>query len=270
MGAFKVLLGSLHYLGLYLQLSVCTKQAGHREIENHISGNAKFTEVPHDMTAQRGQDVEMACSFRGAGTPSYSLEIQWWYIRNHLDWTDRQPWATNEVAPEEEMPKDATKISVVKVVGSNISHKLRLSRVKPSDEGTYECRVIDFSDEAGARHHRVRAYLQVVPEARLPQAHASGGGGGGGGGVGGGGDNFEAADDTKRGARFFDKEPPGHGQHHEHGKRPPPPSAAHHGHSHGHGAGGGQQHKAGRELKKREVDSNHSHSDCTNEPSCTL
>uniref|UniRef100_A0A3B3XN37 V-set and transmembrane domain-containing protein 2-like protein n=1 Tax=Poecilia mexicana TaxID=48701 RepID=A0A3B3XN37_9TELE len=123
-----------------------------------------FTEVPHDMTAQRGQDVEMACSFRGAGTPSYSLEIQWWYIRNHLEWTDQQPWTTNEVSPEEETLKDATKISVVKVVGSNISHKLRLSRVKTSDEGTYECRVIDFSDEAGARHHRVRAYLQVVPE----------------------------------------------------------------------------------------------------------
>uniref|UniRef100_A0A3B4AP50 V-set and transmembrane domain-containing protein 2-like protein n=1 Tax=Periophthalmus magnuspinnatus TaxID=409849 RepID=A0A3B4AP50_9GOBI len=125
---------------------------------------AMFTEVPHDMTAQRGQDVEMACSFRGAGMPSYSLEIQWWYIRNHMDWTDQQPWTTNEVSPDEEMPKDATKISVVKVVGSNISHKLRLSRVKQSDEGTYECRVIDFSDVGGARHHRVRAHLQVVPE----------------------------------------------------------------------------------------------------------
>lgn len=60
-----------------------------------------FTEVPHDMTARRGQDVEMACSFRGAGTPSYSLEIQWWYIRNHADWTDRQPWTTNEVGARE-------------------------------------------------------------------------------------------------------------------------------------------------------------------------
>uniref|UniRef100_A0A3Q3RWR8 V-set and transmembrane domain-containing protein 2-like protein n=1 Tax=Mastacembelus armatus TaxID=205130 RepID=A0A3Q3RWR8_9TELE len=134
---------------------------------SHSVCTAVFTEVPHDMTAQRGQDVEMACSFRGAGTPSYSLEIQWWYIRNHLDWMDRQPWTTNEVAPEEEMPKDAAKISVVKVVGSNISHKLRLSRVKSSDEGTYECRVIDFSDHAGARHHRVRAYLQVVPESNV-------------------------------------------------------------------------------------------------------
>lgn len=251
-----MLLGSLHYMGLCVQLSICTRQAGHGEIENHISGNAMFTEVPHDMTAHRGQDVEMACSFRGAGMPSYSLEIQWWYIRNHLDWTDRQPWTTNEVAPDEEMPKDATKISVVKVVGSNISHKLRLSRVKPSDEGTYECRVIDFSDVAGARHHRVRAYLQVVPEGEA--AHSN---------------NFDALDDTKREVGFSDGEGAkdhshhqNHGHHHqEHGKRPPSP--AHHGHSH---SGSSQQHKAGRELRKRDVDSNHNHNDCTNEPSCAL
>ncbi|XP_066527046.1 V-set and transmembrane domain-containing protein 2-like protein [Hoplias malabaricus] len=139
MGAFGVILGSLHYMGLYLQLS------GQTEVENHISSNALFTEVPHDITAQSGQDVEMACSFRGVGSPSYSLEIQWWYIRNHREWTEKQTWTTNQV---------------VKVAGSNISHKLRLSSVKPSDEGTYECRVIDFSDSK-LRHHRVRAYLQV-------------------------------------------------------------------------------------------------------------
>lgn len=46
------------------------------------------------------------------------------------------------------------------MVGSNISHKLRLSRVKPADEGTYECRVIDSSD-GKARHHKVKAYLRV-------------------------------------------------------------------------------------------------------------
>ncbi|XP_043984416.1 V-set and transmembrane domain-containing protein 2-like protein isoform X1 [Gambusia affinis] len=253
MGAFRLLLGSLHYLGLYLQLGGSTRQAGHRDLENRISGNAMFTEVPHDMTAQRGQDVEMACSFRGAGTPSYSLEIQWWYIRNHLEWTDQQPW-TNEVSPEEETPKDATKISVVKVVGSNISHKLRLSRVKTSDEGTYECRVIDFSDEAGARRHRVRAYLQVVPESAAagPERDA----------------NFDAGDDTKVGAAFVDAEPHGgghlqnHGPHLEHDKRPQ--AAPHHGHSHG----GGPQHNAARELKRSGTDNNHS--DCSNEPSCTL
>ncbi|KAM9341817.1 V-set and transmembrane domain-containing protein 2-like protein [Pholidichthys leucotaenia] len=269
MGAFRLLLGSLHYVGLYIQLSVSTRQAGHGQVENHISGHAIFTEVPHDMTAQRGQDVEMACSFRGAGTPSYALEIQWWYIRNHQDWTHRQPWTTNEVASEEEMPKDATKISVVKVVGSNISHKLRLSRVKPSDEGTYECRVIDFSDDAGARHHRVRAYLQVVPESDTIDTNHN--------------DNFEALDDTKRGVGFVEGDEAesrggarehGHGHHQNHpeiGKQPPPPSA-HHSHSHSHSHGGSsQQHKAGRELRKRDVDSNHSsHNDCTNEPSCAL
>ncbi|XP_066482500.1 V-set and transmembrane domain-containing protein 2-like protein [Tiliqua scincoides] len=118
------------------------------------------------MTARAGEDVEMACSFRGSGSPSYSLEIQWWYVRTHRDWTDKQNWASNQLkaSPQEEAGKDAaTKISVVKVVGSNISHKLRLSRVKPTDEGTYECRVIDFSDSK-ARHHKVKAYLRVEPE----------------------------------------------------------------------------------------------------------
>uniref|UniRef100_A0A8B9JQT4 V-set and transmembrane domain-containing protein 2-like protein n=1 Tax=Astyanax mexicanus TaxID=7994 RepID=A0A8B9JQT4_ASTMX len=134
-----------------------------------VLSSALFTEVPHDITAQSGQDVEMACSFRGAGSPSYSLEIQWWYIRNHREWTDKQTWTSNQVTI---IGLDATKngcldIIVVKVAGSNISHKLRLSSVKPSDEGTYECRVIDFSDSK-LRHHRVRAYLQVEQAGRKP------------------------------------------------------------------------------------------------------
>lgn len=60
---------------------------------------ALFTETPHDMTARTGEDVEMACSFRGSGSPSYSLEIQWWYVRSHRDWTDKQAWAANQVPP---------------------------------------------------------------------------------------------------------------------------------------------------------------------------
>ncbi|KTF82163.1 hypothetical protein cypCar_00034484, partial [Cyprinus carpio] len=74
------------------------------------------------------------------------------------------------VVSQENTPKGATKISVVKVVGSNISHKLRLSSVRPSDEGTYECRVTDFS-ESRAQRHRVQAYLQVQPD--LQQEHQS-------------------------------------------------------------------------------------------------
>ncbi|KAI4883068.1 hypothetical protein NFI96_029358 [Prochilodus magdalenae] len=127
-----------------------------------FSPSALFTEVPHDIITQSGEDVEMACSFRGAGSSSVSLEIQWWYLRHRREWTEKPAWSTNQVAPVEEITKDATKISVVKVAGSNISHRLRLSSVKPADEGIYECRVIDFSDNH-AQHHRVRAYLQVQP-----------------------------------------------------------------------------------------------------------
>ncbi|XP_058535542.1 V-set and transmembrane domain-containing protein 2-like protein [Ochotona princeps] len=157
-------LGALHYLALFLQLGGATRAAGRAPWDNHVSGHALFTETPHDMTARTGEDVELACSFRGSGSPSYSLEIQWWYVRSHRDWTDKQAWASNQLkaSQQEDTGKDATKISVVKVVGSNISHKLRLSRVKPTDEGTYECRVIDFSD-GKARHHKVKAYLRVQP-----------------------------------------------------------------------------------------------------------
>lgn len=59
---------------------------------------------------------------------------------------------------------------VVKVAGSNISHRLRLSNVKPSDEGMYECRVIDFSNNH-IQHHRVQAYLQVRPPGPDSQRH---------------------------------------------------------------------------------------------------
>ncbi|KAK9529297.1 hypothetical protein VZT92_013401 [Zoarces viviparus] len=159
MGAFGVMIRILQYVGLYIQLNAALN-VGQGEVDNRISGNALFTEVPHDITTQSGEDVEMACSFRGAGSPSYSLEIQWWYIR---DWHKKPARIADNVAALEETSKDATKISVVKVAGSNISHKLRLSSVKPSDEGTYECRVIDFSG-AAAQQHRVRAYLQVEPE----------------------------------------------------------------------------------------------------------
>ncbi|XP_042367244.1 V-set and transmembrane domain-containing protein 2-like protein [Plectropomus leopardus] len=162
MGAFGVIIGILQYAGLYIQLNAALN-GGRGEVDNHISGNALFTEVPHDITTQSGEDVEMACSFRGAGSPSYSLEIQWWYIKDHRDWQEKPAQITNNVVPLEETSKDATKISVVKVAGSNISHKLRLSNVKPSDEGTYECRVIDFSGTV-AQRHRVRAYLHVEPE----------------------------------------------------------------------------------------------------------
>ncbi|XP_062853025.1 V-set and transmembrane domain-containing protein 2-like protein [Trichomycterus rosablanca] len=158
MGPFGALLWISHYAGLLLPLNA----SGDVELDNHISGNALFTEVPHDVITQSGQDVEMACSFRGSGSSSVLLEIQWWYLRHLHKWAKKPAWTTNQVVPIEEMTRDATKISVVKVAGSNISHRLRLSSVKPADEGIYECRVIDFSNNH-EQHHTVRAYLQVQP-----------------------------------------------------------------------------------------------------------
>lgn len=38
MGAFRVLLASLHYMGLYMQLSICSRRAGHGQLEDDISG----------------------------------------------------------------------------------------------------------------------------------------------------------------------------------------------------------------------------------------
>ncbi|TNN74597.1 hypothetical protein EYF80_015144 [Liparis tanakae] len=46
MGAFRVLLGSLHYMGLYMQLSGSARQPGHGEVENHISGNGRRQASP--------------------------------------------------------------------------------------------------------------------------------------------------------------------------------------------------------------------------------
>lgn len=59
------------------------------------------------MTAHSGQDVEMACSFRGSGSASYSLEIQWWYIRDHKEWTDKETWTTNQVTDANANPLSA-------------------------------------------------------------------------------------------------------------------------------------------------------------------
>ncbi|KAG9473933.1 V-set and transmembrane domain-containing protein 2-like protein [Eleutherodactylus coqui] len=155
MGAWGLSLGVLHCLGVYIHLSVGDK---------HNTADALFTEIPHDVSAHPGEDVEMACSFRGSGDIPYSLEIQWWYIRTHKDWANKETWADSQLKSLQGTPeKGATKISVVKVFGSNISHKLRLSHVKISDEGTYECRVLDYSDGKG-RQHRVKAFLRVETE----------------------------------------------------------------------------------------------------------
>uniref|UniRef100_F6UY85 V-set and transmembrane domain containing 2B n=1 Tax=Monodelphis domestica TaxID=13616 RepID=F6UY85_MONDO len=47
-----------------------------------LIANATFTEVPKDVTVREGEDIEMPCAFRASGSTSYSLEIQWWYLKD--------------------------------------------------------------------------------------------------------------------------------------------------------------------------------------------
>ncbi len=48
------------------------------------------------MVSQAGDDVEMACSFRGDSSSPVSLEIQWWYTRHSRDWAEQPAWTTNQ------------------------------------------------------------------------------------------------------------------------------------------------------------------------------
>ncbi|KAJ8417730.1 hypothetical protein AAFF_G00225730 [Aldrovandia affinis] len=125
--------------------------------------NATFTEVPKDVNISEGEDIEMPCAFRAIGSMPFSLEIQWWYLKEA---------APRELAHELQIgspanrakvsTRDATKISTVRVQGNAISHKLHLSKVRKMDEGVYECRVSgNNADET--QEHKAQATLRVTP-----------------------------------------------------------------------------------------------------------
>ncbi|XP_078066375.1 V-set and transmembrane domain-containing protein 2B isoform X5 [Mustelus asterias] len=139
----------LYYLMLNAPLLLCV--------------NAKFLEVPQDVIAEEGDDIEMSCAFRASGTTSYSLEIQWWYLKE----------AAKELAHELTLGAQGIRPKTVRVMGNDISHKLRLSGVKKEDEGVYECRVTDFIDDE-TQEHKAQATLRVTarysPEMQAAEA----------------------------------------------------------------------------------------------------
>ncbi|XP_078399099.1 V-set and transmembrane domain-containing protein 2B isoform X1 [Cetorhinus maximus] len=150
----------LYYLMLNAPLLLCVK--------------ATFLEVPQDVTAKEGDDIEMSCAFRASGTTSYSLEIQWWYLKEAgKELAHEMTLGAQGNRAKVPVNKDATKISTVRVMGNDISHKLRLSGVKKEDEGVYECRVTDFIDDE-TQEHKAQATLRVTarysPEMQAAEA----------------------------------------------------------------------------------------------------
>ncbi|NWW61168.1 VTM2B protein, partial [Ifrita kowaldi] len=133
---------------------------------------ATFTEVPKDVTVREGDDIEMPCAFRASGSTSYSLEIQWWYLKEPARELAHElaisvPGSRSKVAN-----KDATKISTVRVQGNDISHRLRLSGVRRQDEGVYQCRVSDYSDDE-TQEHKAQALLRVLSRFTPPDVQAA-------------------------------------------------------------------------------------------------
>ncbi|XP_025023401.1 V-set and transmembrane domain-containing protein 2B [Python bivittatus] len=73
---------------------------------------ATFTEVPKDVTVREGDDIEMPCAFRASGSASYSLEIQWWYLKEPARELAHELAISGPGSRSKATNNDATKISV--------------------------------------------------------------------------------------------------------------------------------------------------------------
>ncbi|XP_073081815.1 V-set and transmembrane domain-containing protein 2B isoform X2 [Manis javanica] len=124
--------------------------------------DATFTEVPKDVTVREGDDIEMPCAFRASGATSYSLEIQWWYLKE----------PPRELFHELALSVPGSRSKTVRVQGNDISHRLRLSAVRRQDEGVYECRVSDYSDD-DTQEHKAQALLRVLSRFAPPNMQAA-------------------------------------------------------------------------------------------------
>ncbi|KAG9352730.1 hypothetical protein JZ751_021144 [Albula glossodonta] len=124
---------------------------------------ASFTEVPKDVNVGEGEDIEMPCAFKAVGSTPFSLEIQWWYLKEAAPRElSHELQISSPVNRAKVASRDATKISTVRVQGNAISHRLRLSNVRKVDEGVYECRVSGINADE-TQEHKAQATLRVTP-----------------------------------------------------------------------------------------------------------
>lgn len=75
-------------------------------------------------------------------------------------------------APRGSLSPSPAVLQTVRVQGNDISHRLRLSAVRRQDEGVYECRVSDYSDD-DTQEHKAQALLRVLSRFAPPHMQAA-------------------------------------------------------------------------------------------------
>uniref|UniRef100_A0A5F8H5U1 V-set and transmembrane domain containing 2B n=1 Tax=Monodelphis domestica TaxID=13616 RepID=A0A5F8H5U1_MONDO len=86
------------------------------------------------------------------------------------DWGSRAP--SLRMKPLTLGPVMSPLLQTVRVQGNDISHRLRLSAVRRQDEGVYECRVSDYSDDE-TQEHKAQALLRVLSRFAPPDMQAA-------------------------------------------------------------------------------------------------
>uniref|UniRef100_A0A8C5T585 V-set and transmembrane domain containing 2B n=1 Tax=Malurus cyaneus samueli TaxID=2593467 RepID=A0A8C5T585_9PASS len=123
--------------------------------------------------AGEGDDIEMPCAFRASGSTSYSLEIQWWYLKEPArELQDTEAGGGQGRLPPLMPCRPCALLQTVRVQGNDISHRLRLSGVRRQDEGVYQCRVSDYSDDE-TQEHKAQALLRVLSRFAPPDVQAA-------------------------------------------------------------------------------------------------
>ncbi|KAI4830174.1 hypothetical protein KUCAC02_001824 [Chaenocephalus aceratus] len=126
-----------------------------------ICANAAFTEVPKDVSVGEGEDVEMPCAFKAVSAAPMSLEIQWWYLKEDVPGDLHHELQISAPAHRAKVvPREATKISTVRVQGQRHLPPPQPVQGKEGGGGVYECRVSDlWADES--QDFTVHAMLHV-------------------------------------------------------------------------------------------------------------
>lgn len=73
--------------------------------------------MPKDVSVGEGEDIEMPCAFRAVGVSPFSLEIQWWYLKEA---------APKELAHELQIsaPANRAKVKGLSLFSKPLEHRL--------------------------------------------------------------------------------------------------------------------------------------------------